>query len=636
MHELIAKLIDDGHAYAADGRLRRRLLRRGVVRRRTARCPGSGPTTCRPRRRRPRAGQARPARLRAVEGRQGRRAGRRAAGPRRGGAGRPGWHIECSAMCWRYLGAEFDIHGGGLDLIFPHHENEIAQSRAAGLPFARYWVHHALLNLGERQDEQVAGQRDRPGRTSRRWASGRSSCATTSSRRTTGRGSTTPTRRCARPRRPTGGSRASCSGRSSGSAPVEPGDAAGRRSSRRWTTTSTPPARSPSCTRRSARATPRWPTATTTRPRAALAERAGDARRARPRPARPGRGPAASAAATCSGVVDALVALALEQRAAARTRKDWAAADAVRDQLKHAGSRGGGHSAGSTLDGRRAALMPGNSQRRGRRVTSKKGAPAGSGGKNRAGLTGRGRTLPADERPWHKGYSGTEELPAKTARKQEKERRAAAAEGRAPKIGKPGHQGHHLGRGGDRGVEPAGRPRAAAAGRGGPRVAPGRRSNATQGRARSCCVGRNPVLEALRAHVPATALYVALGHRHRRPDHRDRPHRRRPGHPDPGGQPRRAGPDDRRRAAPGRRPAGAAVRVRAVRGPARRRARAAGAAAGRARRGDRPAQPGRGDPLGGRVRRARRLPARAAGGRHHRDRLAHQRRRGRAACRSPR
>jgi len=64
------------------------------------------------------------------------------------GRGRPGWHIECSAMSLRYLGAEFDIHGGGLDLVFPHHENEVAQSRAAGLPFARYWVHHGLLNLG--------------------------------------------------------------------------------------------------------------------------------------------------------------------------------------------------------------------------------------------------------------------------------------------------------------------------------------------------------------------------------------------------------------------------------------------------------------------------------------------------------
>jgi len=63
------------------------------------------------------------------------------------GPGRPGWHIECSAMCWRYLGEEFDIHGGGIDLIFPHHENEIAQSHAAGHGFARYWVHHAMLNL---------------------------------------------------------------------------------------------------------------------------------------------------------------------------------------------------------------------------------------------------------------------------------------------------------------------------------------------------------------------------------------------------------------------------------------------------------------------------------------------------------
>jgi cysteinyl-tRNA synthetase len=64
------------------------------------------------------------------------------------GRGRPGWHIECSAMAYRYLGEEFDIHGGGLDLMFPHHENEIAQSNSAGYPFARYWVHHALLNLG--------------------------------------------------------------------------------------------------------------------------------------------------------------------------------------------------------------------------------------------------------------------------------------------------------------------------------------------------------------------------------------------------------------------------------------------------------------------------------------------------------
>ena len=64
------------------------------------------------------------------------------------GPGRPGWHLECSAMATRYLGAEFDIHGGGLDLIFPHHENEIAQSNAAGDPFARIWLHNGMVNTG--------------------------------------------------------------------------------------------------------------------------------------------------------------------------------------------------------------------------------------------------------------------------------------------------------------------------------------------------------------------------------------------------------------------------------------------------------------------------------------------------------
>jgi cysteinyl-tRNA synthetase len=63
------------------------------------------------------------------------------------GRGRPGWHIECSAMSWRYLGENFDIHGGGQDLIFPHHENEIAQSCCAfpGSVFARYWLHNGML-----------------------------------------------------------------------------------------------------------------------------------------------------------------------------------------------------------------------------------------------------------------------------------------------------------------------------------------------------------------------------------------------------------------------------------------------------------------------------------------------------------
>ncbi len=64
------------------------------------------------------------------------------------GRGRPGWHLECSAMAHRYLGESFDIHGGGLDLRFPHHENEQAQSRAAGYGFARYWLHNGWVTQG--------------------------------------------------------------------------------------------------------------------------------------------------------------------------------------------------------------------------------------------------------------------------------------------------------------------------------------------------------------------------------------------------------------------------------------------------------------------------------------------------------
>lgn len=73
------------------------------------------------------------------------------------GRGRPGWHLECSAMAAKYLGTEFDIHGGGLDLRFPHHENELAQSRAAGQKFARLWMHNAMLNLGSSKMSKSVG-----------------------------------------------------------------------------------------------------------------------------------------------------------------------------------------------------------------------------------------------------------------------------------------------------------------------------------------------------------------------------------------------------------------------------------------------------------------------------------------------
>jgi cysteinyl-tRNA synthetase len=74
------------------------------------------------------------------------------------GPGRPGWHIECSAMGMYYLGESFDLHGGGQDLVFPHHENELAQSEAAtGKPFVRYWLHHGLLTIDQEKMSKSLG-----------------------------------------------------------------------------------------------------------------------------------------------------------------------------------------------------------------------------------------------------------------------------------------------------------------------------------------------------------------------------------------------------------------------------------------------------------------------------------------------
>ena len=71
------------------------------------------------------------------------------------GEGYPGWHLECSVMSTKYLGDTFDIHGGGLDLIFPHHECEIAQAKGAGKSFARYWLHWNFFNVRRRKDGEI-------------------------------------------------------------------------------------------------------------------------------------------------------------------------------------------------------------------------------------------------------------------------------------------------------------------------------------------------------------------------------------------------------------------------------------------------------------------------------------------------
>ncbi len=210
------------------------------------------------------------------------------------------------------------------------------------------------------------------------------------------------------------------------------------------------------------------------------------------------------------GVVDSLIALALEQRAQARIRRDWAAP-----------TRCGINSSGPVWWSRtphrgRVGLL--ESRTDGRQFA----APWSAGGVEgqcpegvrwkEPGLPRRARPdVAGDERPWHKAYSGTEKLPQRTAWKQEKERRAAAEEGRAPKIGQPGSKDTTWGKGGGRGTANAKPARGKQpAGRSGPRVAPGRKSNPAKD-SPELLVGRNPVLEALRTQVPATALYTALG-----------------------------------------------------------------------------------------------------------------------------
>ena len=167
------------------------------------------------------------------------------------GAGRPGWHLECSAMARKYLGDTFDVHGGGVDLRFPHHENEMAQSRAAGARLRQLLAAQRLGHHGRREDEQVArqlaaGQRGRQGAP----PAGR---ALLPHRGALPLDDRVPRRARSRSRPPrSSASRASCA------APCPAGhapradrrrDPARRASARRWTTTSASRARSPWSTR---------------------------------------------------------------------------------------------------------------------------------------------------------------------------------------------------------------------------------------------------------------------------------------------------------------------------------------------------------------------------------------------------
>jgi cysteinyl-tRNA synthetase len=152
MIELIGRLIDSGHAYAVDGDVYfdvRSYAEYGALSgQRIDDMLPAGDS----------AGDARKRDPRDFALWKGHKSGEPATAswPTPWGRGRPGWHLECSAMATKYLGPAFDIHGGGLDLVFPHHENELAQSRAAGDGFANYWLHNAMLTMaGEKMSKSL-------------------------------------------------------------------------------------------------------------------------------------------------------------------------------------------------------------------------------------------------------------------------------------------------------------------------------------------------------------------------------------------------------------------------------------------------------------------------------------------------
>ena len=501
------------------------------------------------------------------------------------GRGRPGWHLECSAMAAKYLGPEFDIHGGGLDLRFPHHENELAQSTAAGQPFARVWMHNAMVTIaGEKMSKSLGNsalvsevvQRFRPVelryylvaphyRSMVEFSDESLAEAAAAYRRLEGY--------VTRATEVTGGVDPSAGSATADFVAAMDDDL------------STPAALAAS-TRSSARATSCWPTG--------LAGPAGEpglrtphARPARARPAAPavgggrehrhgtrhrrraGRGPAAAAAGG-----------ARAQGLGGGRRRARPAQGRRRRDRGHPGRARAGPWRG-------ADDVPGNSKRKGAiRKTSKGNPTAGSGGRVRRGLEGKGPTPKASDRPQHKAY---------------RDKRAADKRAARPAGGR----------------EPQPRP-AGARGDSEWVAGPQRRRRGTA-RARA---GHQPLRR--RAGRP------------RRPAARGVPHRGRAGHRDPRGAARRARPRHRRRRAPGRGREGAGLRVRASRRPACpcRRGRPA-AAGGGARRCDRPAQPRCRGALGGRVRRARRRGARASGGGHDGRRLEDLGRRRRPAARRP-
>ncbi len=251
------------------------------------------------------------------------------------GRGRPGWHLECSAMAHKYLGEAFDIHGGGLDLIFPHHENEIAQAKAFGDAFANYWVHNAWVTMaGEKMSKSLGNsvlvsemvKQWRPivlryylgtphYRSMIEYSEEALREAESAFARIEGF--------CQRVVEKAGGPVEAAAEVPPAFAEAMDDDLASRRRS---------PSSTPRCARQQRARGRRQGRGH--RPAVRGARHAG---RPRPGPARPALGRRGRPRRGPPRAVDTLVRLVLEQRESARARKDWATADAIRDQLQQSG-----------------------------------------------------------------------------------------------------------------------------------------------------------------------------------------------------------------------------------------------------------------------------------------------------------
>ena len=263
-----------------------------------------------------------------------------AAWPSPWGRGRPGWHIECSAMAGKYLGKAFDIHGGGVDLRFPHHENEQAQSRAAGHPFATYWMHNAwITTAGEKMSKSLGNSLLVPEVLKRVRAIELRFYIVAAHYRSHVEFSFEALDEAAQGFRRIENFLDRAAAALGGEVPSDD-TAEHRASSPRWTTTSARPRPWPSSTTSSARATscsPATPaTSTPLRGTAASVRAMLDVLGLDP--ADPAWGSSSSGNEDrLTEAVDALVKGLLEQRNEARAAKDFATADAIRDRIKAAG-----------------------------------------------------------------------------------------------------------------------------------------------------------------------------------------------------------------------------------------------------------------------------------------------------------